>query len=256
MARPKKKRRVCCVPTVASFGPTKLPIDRVFQLPVDAFETIRLIDYEGKDQEMAAVSMGVARTTVQRLYSQARKIIGKALIEGAHIEIQGGEYVVSRNSDPEACGFTRSDHTHRVVAIAIEEDVVAARFGKSKAFWLCRYEDGVLERKDIILPDAEATKACHHFMQSLHVQTIIAGSMGKRALERYQSEGFEVLYGAGDPAEVLKQYEAGTLEPLSTRADDANCHGEAGDCEHDDAYDPCCHDQSDDEDDCGGTCSG
>ncbi len=254
MARPKKKRRVCCHPPIASFGPTKLPIDRVFQLPVDAFETIRLIDYEGKDQEMAAVSMGVARTTVQRLYSQARKIIGKAIVEGAHIEIQGGEYVLNRNNNPEDCGFVRTDHTHKVVAIAMDEEAVASHFGKSKAFWLCRYEDNELIRKDIILPDPEAKIACRHYMQSLHVQTIIAGGMGKQALERYLSEGFEVLYGTGDPQEVLKHYEAGALEPMKAHVTEGNCHGEAGDCEHDENYDPCCHDQGDVEDDCGGSC--
>ncbi|TVP93968.1 MAG: DUF134 domain-containing protein, partial [Acholeplasmatales bacterium] len=236
------------------FGPTKLPIDRVLQLPVDAFETIRLIDYEGKDQEMAAVSMGVARTTVQRLYSQARKIIGKAIVEGAHIEIQGGEYVLNRTSSPKDCGFVRSDHTHKVVAIAIAEQDVAEHFGKSKAFWLCRYEEGVLKRKDIILPDPEANMACRHYMQSLLVQTIIAGGMGEQALKRYHADGFEVLHGAGDPAEVLKQYEAGALKPLSESDIKTNCHGKDGDCEHDEAYDPCCHEQIEEDDDCGGTC--
>ena len=63
-------------------------------LTVDEYETIRLIDREGFSQEECGEYMQVARTTVQQIYTCARKKIATAIVDGLPIRIQGGNYQI------------------------------------------------------------------------------------------------------------------------------------------------------------------
>ena len=94
MARPRKWKRVCCLPEIDSFGPLNRPgIDReVIIMTVEEYETIRLIDLEGMMQEECADRMNVARTTVQRIYNDARKKLAESLVDGKTLRIEGGDY--------------------------------------------------------------------------------------------------------------------------------------------------------------------
>ena len=93
MPRPVKCRKVCHFPNVLEF----LPADDAEKhtpiiLTVDEYETIRLLDKNGYSQEQCAVSMQIARTTVQRIYEIARKKIADALIDGHPLKIEGGDF--------------------------------------------------------------------------------------------------------------------------------------------------------------------
>ena len=75
MPRPMKGRKVCCLPQNARFGPLGckgVQLEEII-MTVDEYETIRLIDYLDFTQEECSQQMKVARTTVQGIYSQARK---------------------------------------------------------------------------------------------------------------------------------------------------------------------------------------
>ena len=61
-------------------------------MTVDEYETIRLIDFEGLTQEECAGQMNIARTTVQRIYTVARKKIADSLINSKMLKIEGGDY--------------------------------------------------------------------------------------------------------------------------------------------------------------------
>lgn len=94
MPRPRKWRKVCCMPSVNRFGPLggcKNEEDAI-QMTVDEYETIRLIDLEGMNQEACAAHMNVARTTVQGIYLEARRKLAKALVDGKVLLIDGGDY--------------------------------------------------------------------------------------------------------------------------------------------------------------------
>lgn len=95
MPRPHKMRYVCEMPQNTDFGPIDQneKIDRVV-IAIDEFETIRLMDLEGLTQEECAVQMNVARTTVQRIYADARKKIADALVNNKNIKIQGGNFEI------------------------------------------------------------------------------------------------------------------------------------------------------------------
>ena len=68
-------------------------------MTIDEYETIRLIDLEEFTQEMCAEQMGVARTTVQWIYNQARHKLADALVNGKKLRIEGGDYQVCAGSD-------------------------------------------------------------------------------------------------------------------------------------------------------------
>ena len=94
MPRPRKWRRVCCLPDSNRFGPLDSPLDteNTVNMTVDEYETIRLIDLDGFTQEECANQMNISRTTVQGIYYEARKKIAESLVNGKVLWIEGGEY--------------------------------------------------------------------------------------------------------------------------------------------------------------------
>lgn len=94
MGRPIKWRKVCCLPESVKFGPLDLSSDEknFVNMTVDEYETIRLIDLEGFNQEQCASQMNIGRTTVQGIYIEARKKLAEALVCGKMLHIEGGEY--------------------------------------------------------------------------------------------------------------------------------------------------------------------
>ncbi len=113
MARPRKWRRVCALPDNSHFGPLNKPLDHdhFVIMSVDEYETVRLIDLEGLTQEECAERMNVARTTVQRIYSDARKKVAESLVEGKVLRIEGGDYEIC-NGFQKTCGVGRC-HRYR-----------------------------------------------------------------------------------------------------------------------------------------------
>ncbi|MGI5901332.1 MAG: DUF134 domain-containing protein [Desulfitobacteriia bacterium] len=95
MPRPIKRRLVCDLPHYDLYAPVNKENhgDEVVML-IEEFETIRLIDHEGLDQEGCAERMGVARSTIQRIYNEARKKVAESLVEGKRLRIEGGNYAL------------------------------------------------------------------------------------------------------------------------------------------------------------------
>ena len=107
MARPIKRRHVCLLPEVNKFGPINSSIEKedIITMSVEEYETIRLIDLDRLTQEESAKSMGVARSTIQRIYDEARKKLADALINGKTLKIKGGDYKLCEKSKGEKrCG--------------------------------------------------------------------------------------------------------------------------------------------------------
>ena len=100
MARPEKCKQICTMPENRKFTcAEKSGSDETLNMTVEEFECIRLIDYLGMTQEQCSVQMDVARTTVQRLYTDARKKIAQFIIDGCSLEISGGNYRLCENSE-------------------------------------------------------------------------------------------------------------------------------------------------------------
>ncbi len=94
MPRPRKRRRVCCLPESNRFGPLDATLDsqNFVVMTVDEYEAVRLIDLEGFTQAECANQMNIARTTVQAMYNDARKKLAQSLVNGKVLWIEGGEY--------------------------------------------------------------------------------------------------------------------------------------------------------------------
>lgn len=105
MPRPKKWRKVCCMPISNQYGPLNDDInnENIVVMTIDEYETIRLIDLENLTQEECSVKMNIARTTVQGIYISARNKIADSLVNCKKLLIEGGEYQLC-DSNGEYCG--------------------------------------------------------------------------------------------------------------------------------------------------------
>ena len=106
MPRPMKCRRVCCLPQNRGFVPANGGKGRdPVTLTVDEYETVRLIDGQGLSQEECGNYMDIARTTVQQIYTVARKKLADVLVNGRPLRIEGGEYRLCRGREECGCGM-------------------------------------------------------------------------------------------------------------------------------------------------------
>lgn len=91
------------------------PEDYVF-LTLEEYETIRLIDKLGLTQVECSKNMQIARTSVQQIYTDARKKLAAMIIDGKKLKIAGGKYrlCLEKNSDcmlnPNSCGGRHHMH--------------------------------------------------------------------------------------------------------------------------------------------------
>lgn len=115
MPRPRKQKRICELPKVDTFGPAQNTVNEANEIlmSIEEYETIRLVDYESLNQEQCAVVMCVARSTVQRLYTDARKKLADCIINGKTLKISGGDYTLcNQSTDQKICG-TCNKHRNR-----------------------------------------------------------------------------------------------------------------------------------------------
>lgn len=117
MPRPCKRRRICGRPPCIRFGPLTDNEEAVQEIvmTLDEYECIRLIDLNGLTQEECGRQMGVARATVQAIYSSARRKIAQCLTERMQLKISGGNYVVcGKGCRGKGCGHCRREYEEQV----------------------------------------------------------------------------------------------------------------------------------------------
>ena len=101
MPRPRNCRRVKSEPKTIYFKPRGVPLKELEEstISVSEFEAIRLKDYEGIEQGIAASQMNISQPTFHRLIISARKKIADAIINGKAIKIEGGNYQLIENNN-------------------------------------------------------------------------------------------------------------------------------------------------------------
>ncbi len=107
MPRPRKQKIICDLPRIDTFAPSDGSSDKadIITMSIEEYEVIRLIDYESLNQVQCAAVMNVARSTVQRLYMDARKKLADSVINGKILKISGGDYTLCVKKKNQArCG--------------------------------------------------------------------------------------------------------------------------------------------------------
>lgn len=244
MARPNKQKRVCSMPkglhfcstTLTTQGPSVL-------LEIEEYETIRLIDYLGFNQEECAQQMNISRATAQSLYAEARKKIARFLVEDIHLYISGGNFALCddvsiRNAQSGISdGQERKEGNHFMkIAVTYENGEVFQHFGQTTKFKIYDVNDNAITASKIIDTQGYGHGALVGFLKNEGVTVLICGGLGGGARNMLTESGMKFLSGASGIAdEQVASYLAGNLVTSSANEchhhdgeGQGHCHGGEG----------------------------
>lgn len=225
MSRPRKCRRVCHFPEINEFSPIGEVSGEPVILTIDEFETIRLIDKESLSQEECGVQLCVGRTTVQKIYENARKKLADALVLGLPIKIEGGDYCLC-NGNVDFCYksdcFKKQiqikflmDKGEKLMRIAVtyENGNIFQHFGHTEQFKVYDVEEGKIVRTDIIDTNGSGHGALAGVLSALKADVLICGGIGGGAQTALAESGIK-LYGgvSGNADEAVTALIAGNLD--------------------------------------------
>ena len=151
MPRPCKKKCVSSIPSYTAFIHTDEPIPAShIQMSVEEYETIRLIDYLGWNQEECAKQMQTSRGSVQSLYNEARRKLSRFLMEGSAMVIAGGNYQLNLAQKP-----TGDDSMK--IAVTYDNGQVFQHFGTHRCLSFMRLQIRKSQQPDSWTPMVTAT---------------------------------------------------------------------------------------------------
>lgn len=213
MPRPSKPKRVGSMPRCSSFfGEISKNSEYHILLSVEEFETLRLIDYLGMNQEECAASMNVSRITVQTLYADARKKVARFLVEGSNLQIEGGNFVLAPK-DLSADGDRREVAEEPVwIAVAYEEGEVFQHFGRSTAFKLYQIKHHQIISSQVIDTGGKGHGMLVGFLKEQKVDVLICGGIGVAARNALAEAEIQLFAGAcGNADAQVLSYLKGNL---------------------------------------------
>ena len=229
MPRPRKCRRVCKLPENLGFTPFH-PGENTEPviLNVDEFEAFRLIDREGLSQEECGNYMDVARTTVQQIYTSARKRIADALYEGRPLKIQGGEYRICEEESgcPGCHGCPRVNLTNKakkedhkmIIAIPLDENQKDVCPVLARAPYFLFSRDGEIEILENPASQAQggAGLKAAQFLVDQETDVILTVRCGQNSADVFAAAEMEIYKTQSNSAEEnLSAYQEGKLSKLT-----------------------------------------
>ncbi len=199
MPRPEKLRRICTMPDYCQFGPLGICNKENIIMSLDEYETIRLMDFLGMQQEQCAQRLGVARTTAQAIYRRARKKMATALVQGQHLYIKGGQYKIYKEEKMK-------------IAVTHENEKVFQHFGHTEEFKVYTIENETVTDAQIVSTQGSGHGALATFLKDLGVTTLICGGIGQGAKQALAQASIEIFPGAsGNADEAVNSLLGGTL---------------------------------------------
>ena len=181
-------------------------------LNVDEFETIRLIDREGLSQQECGQYMGVARTTVQQIYTAARKKLADALVEGLPLRIEGGDYRLCENDEEcFACpgcwkhlgSVKKKEEGPMKIAIPLDENKtdVCLTFGRAPYILFAQDDkEEILENPAAQAQGGAGLKAAQ-FLVDQEADVLITFRCGQNAADVFTAADMQIYKAQGTTAE-------------------------------------------------------
>ena len=237
MPRTTKCRRIYGFPDYYSFIPEEADVSRIetITLSLDEFETIRLLDHEGLNQEECAARMGVARTTVTSMYENARKKLISTIVEGKRLCIAGGNIKIDRERNVLSVDIKGKGENVMRVAVTYDNGNVFGHFGRTEQFKVYDIEDGNIISSKILDTNGEGCGALAGILNIADVDALICGGIGGGAQMALEEAGIKLYAGASGNTDAA--VEALIAGPLNASGE-ANCnhhdheHGEGHSCGH------------------------
>jgi len=235
MPRTTKCRKIRSFPDYYSFVPEEADAEKIetVMLSLDEYETIRLLDHEGLNQEECAARMGVARTTVTAMYECARKKLVGAVVEGKRLRIAGGNIEIDRERNGLNVKLKIKGEKTMRVAVTYDNGNVFGHFGRTEQFKVYDIEDGKVVNSEILGTNGEGCGALAGILNIANVDALICGGIGGGAVFALQEAGIKLYAGAsGNTDEVINAFIAGTLDANGEANCDHHEHGEGHSCGH------------------------
>lgn len=215
MARPIKCRKVCHFPQTLEFAPVDAGArGEPILLTVDEYEALRLIDKEGFSQEECAAFMQIARTTVQRIYENARKKLADCLVEGRSLRIEGGDFRLcdgqNGNCRKEGCVMRqvyrqywkeKGADTMRI-AVTYENGRVFQHFGHTAQFKVYDVQEGKVLSEEIVNTNGSGHGALAGMLNALNVDVLICGGIGGGAQTALAAARIQLFGGVTGDADA------------------------------------------------------
>lgn len=237
MPRNTKCRKIFCFPDYYGFVPEEVNADRIetIMMSLDEYEVLRLLDYEGLNQQECALRMGVARTTVTAMYENARKKLVRAIVEGKRLRIAGGNVKIDRERMKVPINLKSKGGKAMRAAVTYDNGNVFGHFGKTEKFKIYDIENGKIVNSQILDTNGEGCGGLAGILNIANVDVLICGGIGGGAVHAIQEAGIKLYAGANGSADAaVEALLAGTLEAKG----EANCdhhdhdHSEGHSCRH------------------------
>ena len=201
MGRVTKARRVCAMPLYARFAPQPDEAKAPVRMEIEDYECIRLMDYLGMTQEKCAVQMGVARTTVQGIYTRARRRPQQGHGCGQSRCLPQPHTAGGASMDvPPDLSATKGRILMRL-AIPYDNGQVFQHFGRSEQFKIYEVADGAIESPHVLENNGEGHGALVTLLQQAHVDVLICGGIGAGAQNALKAAGIRFYGGVQGEAD-------------------------------------------------------
>jgi len=124
------------------------------------------------------------------------------------------------------------------VAVVLNDQRTIEAYHQASQFLLLTFDNGVLDRQDLIRPEGEEKKLCRRFMLSLGVHAIVTLSMSKHTYEKYKTCNISVFHSNQDLANTVTDYLAEKLKSIDDFLVDLDdtCQGHSHEHQTDECY--------------------
>jgi len=223
MPRPQKCKRIGSQPQYKRFTPDNNLSPEIVILSLEEFEVIKNCDYDRLDQENCARMMNTSRTTIQRIYANARIKIAEALVLGKVLEIEGGNVMISQASDEEVNQSMKNNYR---LAIGVSDGLVAEHLAQCEDYMVFDIADGQVINQQLIHDDGVERFHRPHFLNGHKIDVLIIKALAKGAYNRLMAFGIK-CHGTNniDPQLALSEYLTSVEPALPIETCGKGCHG-------------------------------